>query len=128
MCVLHRLAIRNMGEERKGKKEITSGKRVHINHAPREEEGRGRSLLEGGGGGQVESEVFRGSVGSDTLLEAFMKKQGYDNRAPTPGSSRRSFNTSPHCCFIQSATEEVSWQVKCCYTKKKACSGIPDKL
>lgn len=37
-----------------------------------------------GGGGQVESEAFRGSVGSDTMLEAFMKKQGYDNGASTP--------------------------------------------
>lgn len=55
---------------------------MHINHARVDEEGRGRSLLEAGGGGQVESEVFRVSVGSDTLLEAFMKKQGYDNRAP----------------------------------------------
>lgn len=56
-----------------------------------------------GGGRQVESEAFRGSVGSDTMLEAFMKKQGYDNRAPTPEPSGRSFNTSPPLLLIQSA-------------------------
>lgn len=96
---------------------------MHINHAPRKE---GGSLLEEGGGGQVESEVFRGSVSSDTLLEAFMKKQGYDNRAPAPESSRRNFNTSPHCCFIQYATEEVSRQVKYCFSKEEGFLGIAE--
>lgn len=103
------------GEERKKKrkKKITSGKRVHINHAPPKREKReggrkrkSRGAVGGGkqgGGGQVESEAFRGSVGSDTMLEAFMKKQGYDNRAPTPEPSGRSFNTSPPLLLIQAA-------------------------
>lgn len=115
-----------MGGRKKERKKITSGKRVHINHAPkkREEGGRsrrGRRVVGGGkreGGGQVEWEAFRGSVDSDTMLKAFMKKQGYDNRAPTPEPSERSFDTSPHCCFF-SLWRVASQQVRCCFTKEE---------
>lgn len=85
-------------------RKTTSGK-VHINHVPQLKERNGAEMSGGRKGrrrknnerlGLRYSGLLRDTVCSDMMLEAFMNKQGHDNRLQPSGQSEAVVHP---CCF-----------------------------